>query len=116
MITAIKFCVKIKQIMKNFSLNKILLYKHLDDKFPTIMADICKVTNFIVRMHTLRAYFMFKKFIQPSVRHCVKSVQIRSMFWSVFFCILTEYRKIRTKMDLFHAARKSQGFYLVTVS
>ena len=29
--------------------------------------------------------------------HCVKSVQIRSYFWSVFSCIRTEYRKIRTK-------------------
>ena len=27
--------------------------------------------------------------------HCVKSVQIRSFFWSVFFHIRTEYREIR---------------------
>ena len=31
------------------------------------------------------------------VCHCVKSVQIRSYFWSVFFCIQSEYRKIRTR-------------------
>ena len=29
--------------------------------------------------------------------HCVKSVQIRSYFWSVFSCIQSEYRKIRTR-------------------
>ena len=29
--------------------------------------------------------------------HCVKSFQIRSYFWSVFFCIWTEYTKIRTR-------------------
>ena len=29
--------------------------------------------------------------------HCVKSVQIRSYFRSVFSCIWTEYRKIRTR-------------------
>ena len=29
--------------------------------------------------------------------HCVKSVQMRSHFWSVFSCIWTEYRKIRTR-------------------
>ena len=29
--------------------------------------------------------------------HCVKCVQIRSYFWSVFFCVRTEYRKIRTR-------------------
>ena len=27
----------------------------------------------------------------------IKSVQIRSFFWSVFSCIQTEYRKIRTR-------------------
>ena len=30
-------------------------------------------------------------------RHCVKSVQIWSIFWSVFSCIQTEYSKIRTR-------------------
>ena len=30
-------------------------------------------------------------------RHCVNSVQIRSYFWSVFSCIQSEYRKIRTR-------------------
>ena len=29
--------------------------------------------------------------------HCVKSVQIRAYFWSVFSCIRTEYRKILTR-------------------
>ena len=29
--------------------------------------------------------------------HCVKSVQIRSYLWSVFYFIRTEYRKIRTR-------------------
>ena len=31
------------------------------------------------------------------LEHCVKSVQIRSFFWSVFSCIRIEYRKIRTR-------------------
>ena len=31
--------------------------------------------------------------------HCVKSVQIRSFLWSVFSCIRTEYRKIRTRKN-----------------
>ena len=30
-------------------------------------------------------------------KHCVKSVQIRNYFWSVFSCIRTEYRKILTR-------------------
>ena len=28
---------------------------------------------------------------------CVKSIQIRSYFWSVFFCIRTEYENLRCK-------------------
>ena len=31
--------------------------------------------------------------------YCVKVVQIRSLFWSVFSCIRTEYRKKRTKKN-----------------
>ena len=30
-------------------------------------------------------------------QHCVKSVQIRSFFWSVFSCIRTEYGDLRCK-------------------
>ena len=28
---------------------------------------------------------------KPNKEHCVKSVQIQSFLWSVFFCIRTEY-------------------------
>ena len=31
------------------------------------------------------------------LKHCVKSVQIRSLFWSVFPCIRTEYEDLRSK-------------------
>ena len=31
------------------------------------------------------------------IYHCVKGVQIRSYFWSVFSCIQSEYRKMRTR-------------------
>ena len=30
-------------------------------------------------------------------KHCVKNVQIRSYFWSVFSCIRTEYGDLRSK-------------------
>ena len=37
--------------------------------------------------------------------HCVKSVQIRSYFWSLFFCIRTKYGpEITPYLDTFHAA------------
>ena len=32
----------------------------------------------------------------PKLSHCVKSVQIRSFFWSVFSCIWTEYGDLRS--------------------
>ena len=35
-------------------------------------------------------------FAKSRYLHCVKSVQIRSFFWSRFSCIQSEYRKIRT--------------------
>ena len=35
--------------------------------------------------------------IEQNITHCLKSVQIRSYFWSVFSCIRTEYRKIRNR-------------------
>ena len=34
-----------------------------------------------------------------NIKHCVKSVQIRSYFWSVFFCIQSEQRKVWTKIN-----------------
>ena len=36
-------------------------------------------------------------FCRKICNHCVKSVQIRSYFWSIFSCIRIEYRKIRTR-------------------
>ena len=37
---------------------------------------------------------VFKIYCYHSLRHCVKSVQIRSYFWSVFSRIRTEYGEI----------------------
>ena len=34
-----------------------------------------------------------------TVKNCVKSVQVRSFFWSVFSCIRTEYSKTRTRKN-----------------
>ena len=40
--------------------------------------------------------------------HCVKSVQIRSFFWSVFSCIRTEYRDLRIKFPYSIKYRKTR--------
>ena len=31
--------------------------------------------------------------------HCVKSIQVQSLFWSVLSCIQTEYRKTKTRKN-----------------
>ena len=51
--------------------------------------------------HTSNSLFYKTNFIKTSrvAFHCVKSVQIRSYFWSVFSFIRTEYRKIWTRKN-----------------
>ena len=39
----------------------------------------------------------FLRSISLFLSHCVKNIQIRSFFWSVFSCTRTEYRKIQTR-------------------
>ena len=34
--------------------------------------------------------------VEPYNNHCLKSVQIQSFFWSLFSCIWTEYRDLRS--------------------
>ena len=53
-----------------------------------------------------------------SFRHCVKSVQIRSFFWSVFSCIQNKYRKIRTKKNSVfgHLSRSAFVFKIHTTA
>ena len=47
---------------------------------------------------------------QYHARHCVKSVQIRSFFWSVFSRIWTEYGPEKTPyLDTFHRERYSKS-------
>ena len=51
---------------------------------------------------TFHSNFLFTLPIQLNIcscNHFVKSVQIRSFFWSVCFCIQTEYREIRTRKN-----------------
>ena len=55
--------------------------------------------------------------------YCVKSVQIWSYFWSVFSCIQSEYRKIRTRNNSVfgHFSRSAclnsyKMFYVVNVT
>ena len=46
-----------------------------------------------------------------NIPHCVKSVQIRSFFWSVFSRIQTEYREIRS-ISLYSVRMRENTEYL----
>ena len=68
--------------------------------FSCEFCEICKNTFFTEHLWWLLLDIKFHvteiSHLQP---HCVKSAQIRSSFWSVFSCIRTEYRKIRTRKN-----------------
>ena len=51
-------------------------------------------------MASSNSYFIAISYIETislGYYHCVESVQIRSYFWSVFFCIQSKYRKTWTR-------------------
>ena len=50
------------------------------------MSELCSI---IITGFNYISRFNWKWFIFYDFNHCVKSVQIRSFFWSVFFCIRT---------------------------
>ena len=56
-----------------------------------------KVVNDYDHCSIMRFYSSKKNII--TVKHCVKSVQVWSFFWSVFSSIQSEYRKIRTRRN-----------------
>ena len=62
-------------------------------------SGICwvKVITKNIVLGSLWTHFMHKR-VKPA--HCVKSVQIRSFFWSVFSCTWTEYGDLRMRYNL----------------
>ena len=44
-------------------------------------------------------FFTFMIFVSVGNKHYVKSVQIRSFFWTVSSCVWTEYGKIETRKN-----------------
>ena len=64
-----------------------------------LLMKICLmlVAVIIIYILTKRKYTKKLKVTFNTECHCVKSVQMQRFFWSVFSCIRTEYRKIRTR-------------------
>ena len=55
------------------------------------------IQNWSIAFHSNFLFTLPSQLNICSCNHCVKSVQIRSFFWSVYFCIQTEYREMRTR-------------------
>ena len=75
----------------------------------TNQLKILEITNLVnyFNLHCKSIYW----FMYYEKKTCVKSVQIRSYFWSVYSCTRTEYRKIRTRSDSVfgHFSRSKSG-------
>ena len=54
-----------------------------------------KMESFARKINGWKQYFLSHR----GITLCVKNIQIWSFFWSVFSCIRTEYRKIRTRKN-----------------
>ena len=55
------------------------------------ITSVCYVGVYIMNFWIMHVFFWL------ALRHCLKSVRIRSFSWSVFSCIQSKYRKIRTR-------------------
>ena len=59
---------------------------------------VSQYKGFMLQLHTRERVIAYRRF------HCMKSVQIRSHFWSIFFCSRTEYGpEITPYLDNSHA-------------
>ena len=75
---------------------------YLVSKVPLSKLETCVIPQSFIflffRWNYLYYKFLIKVFLFLSSSHCVKSVQIRSYFWSVFSCIRTEYGDLRSRI------------------
>ena len=79
------------QIRRKLQIRSHLLKKSLMENFI-----FCTVTFLTIDNDLIMKY---KQYIRFDFGNCVKSVQIRTFFWSVYSCIHPEYRKIRTRKN-----------------
>ena len=53
----------------------------------------------LIRVNNYFVFFKLFPILKFKSLHCLKSIQIRSFFWSLFSRIQTEYEKIRTRKN-----------------
>ena len=74
--------------------------------FPVLFGQFIAYLNQKSNWHisSVASVLIIKSQLYPSnvylfISHCVKNVQMWSFFWSVFSCIQSDYRKIRTRKN-----------------
>ena len=90
---------KIETLLQVFSCEFCEIFKNIffTDYFRWLLLELLRFSEFLMfQFHVVAIGILFYKFLLIyytflSVTHCVKSVWIRSFFWSVFSCIWTEY-------------------------
>ena len=84
-----------------------LLLNFIKNRFLVLNIDILDKL-FIITLFTYRFLWIHSPTLKgfqtfwstfPHLVHFVKTVQIRKIFWSVFSCIQSKYRKIRTRKN-----------------
>ena len=107
------------QLFFSFNTVKIFWCKFCSHRLQCLSKNVYEDPNEVLQ-YFLRYYIVVREIFEPRFYcsryiYCVKSLPIRSFFWSVFSCIRTEYRdllrkyrKIRTRKNCvfghFHAA------------
>ena len=80
---------------QGFSMKKL----NLDSSFFFLPHFYGEIHNSNVHVFCVIQLIFFPLEWSDPRNHCLKSAQIRSFFWSVFSCIRTEFRKIRTRKN-----------------
>ena len=97
---------RIAQISSAYNGNKYFTIIH---RYVFPLLSYHSLTRYVAHLPNYLRNQCFKltadsSFTDSSVNHCLKRVQIRSIFWFVFSCIWTEYEPEKTPyLETFHA-------------
>ena len=92
--------------------SEISLWNSFQQVILQIKLNLKLNLKYLVECYDLSGFF---RNYEKKKKHCVKSVQKRSYFWSVFSCIQPKYKKIRTRNNsvIEHFSRNVKEFIYV---
>ena len=94
-----KFCYGLSQIYRELLSLATFLWVYLNSKEVSYLSWQKMYPNLKTICHIKVKLFLWTKLLESLLLakyHCVKSVEIRSFFWSVFSRIWTKYGEIRS--------------------